>query len=155
MREPQIAGWTASSPERYVSLPLLVEGDRNTNDVAIRGDICQPAGSHSPGGLSTPGRHSREHAEPRGVSEQSWVYMLRCRDGSLYAGWTIDLERRLISHQAGRASRYTASRLPVALVYARTTPDRSAARREEARIKRLSRAQKLRLIATPCRPERA
>jgi putative endonuclease len=74
--------------------------------------------------------------------------MLRCRDGSLYAGWTIDLERRLLSHQAGRASRYTASRLPVTLVYARATPDRSAARREEARIKRLSRAQKLRLIAT-------
>jgi putative endonuclease len=95
------------------------------------------------------------HAESAGVPEQSWVYMLRCRDGSLYAGWTIDLERRLTSHQAGRASRYTASRLPVALVYARAMSDRGEARREEARIKRLSRAQKLALVARACRPERA
>ena len=75
------------------------------------------------------------------------VYMLRCRDGSLYTGWTSDLERRLTRHRAGKASRYTASRLPVELVLARPMPDRSAAMREEARIKRLTRAQKLELSA--------
>lgn len=76
----------------------------------------------------------------------AWVYLLRCRDGSLYTGWTIDLDRRLKRHQAGRASRYTASRLPVELVLALPMADRTAARREEARIKRLDRAAKLALL---------
>ncbi len=78
---------------------------------------------------------------------EAWVYMLRCADGSLYTGWTIDMERRLARHQAGTASRYTASRLPVRLAWSREMPDRSAARREEARIKQLGRAEKLTLIA--------
>jgi putative endonuclease len=77
---------------------------------------------------------------------EAWVYMLRCRDGSLYTGWTVDLERRLARHRAGTASRYTASRLPVTLAFAAPMQDRTAARREEARIKRLSRAAKLALL---------
>jgi putative endonuclease len=77
---------------------------------------------------------------------EAWVYLLRCRDGSLYTGWTIDLERRLERHRAGAASRYTASRLPVELALAVSMPDRTAARREEARIKRLPRAAKLELL---------
>jgi putative endonuclease len=78
---------------------------------------------------------------------EAWVYLLRCRDASLYTGWTVDLERRLARHRAGVASRYTASRLPVELELAIPMPDRSAARREEARIKRLSRTAKLGLVA--------
>jgi len=78
---------------------------------------------------------------------EAWVYMLRCGDGSLYTGWSTDVQRRLASHRAGRASRYTASRLPVELVMARAMPDRGAAMREEARIKQLDRAGKLALIA--------
>jgi putative endonuclease len=77
----------------------------------------------------------------------AWVYILRCADGSLYTGWSNDLERRLASHQAGRASRYTASRLPVALALALPMPDRSQAMSAEARIKRLDRAGKLALLA--------
>jgi putative endonuclease len=77
---------------------------------------------------------------------EACVYLLRCRDGSLYTGWTIDLERRLARHRAGTASRYTASRLPVELELALPMPDRTAARREEARIKRLTRAAKLALV---------
>lgn len=77
----------------------------------------------------------------------AWVYLLRCGDGSLYCGWTSDLDRRVAAHRSGRGSRYTASRLPVALAFARPMPDRSAARREEARIKRLSRSAKLALVA--------
>ena len=76
----------------------------------------------------------------------AWVYLLRCRDGSLYTGWTTDLDRRVKRHQAGRASRYTASRLPVELVLALPMADRTTARREEARIKRLDRAGKLALL---------
>ncbi len=76
----------------------------------------------------------------------AWVYLLRCRDGSLYTGWTVDLERRMARHRSGAASRYTASRLPVKLELALPMPDRTAARREEARIKGLSRAAKLALV---------
>jgi putative endonuclease len=74
------------------------------------------------------------------------VYLLRCADGSLYCGWTTDLERRLRAHRAGTASRYTRSRRPVELAAAIPAEARSAALREEARIKRLSRAEKLDLI---------
>ena len=74
------------------------------------------------------------------------MYLLRCCDGSLYTGWTVDLERRLVRHRSGIASRYTASRLPVELALAIPMPDRTAARREEARIKRLPRPAKLALL---------
>jgi putative endonuclease len=77
---------------------------------------------------------------------EAWVYLLRCRDGSLYTGWTVDLERRLACHRAGTASRYTASRLPIELELAVPMGSRTAARHEEARIKRLTRAAKLALL---------
>jgi putative endonuclease len=76
----------------------------------------------------------------------AWVYMLRCADGSLYTGWTTGVQRRVAAHNAGRASKYTASRLPVELVFARSMSDRASARREEARIKALGRAGKLALV---------
>ena len=76
----------------------------------------------------------------------AWVYMLRCADGSLYTGWSTDVQRRLAAHSAGKASKYTASRLPAKLVFARPMRDPASARREEARIKALDRAGKLALI---------
>jgi putative endonuclease len=82
----------------------------------------------------------------------AWVYLLRCGDGSLYTGWTVDVERRLARHQAGVGSRYTASRLPVELALAIPMSDRTAARREEARIKALTRVEKLALIDSPAAP---
>ena len=78
--------------------------------------------------------------------ETCWVYMLRCGDGTLYTGWTNDLEKRLKSHAAGKGAKYTRSRLPVALVYRERCADRSEAMRRECELKRLSRAQKLALI---------
>ena len=72
--------------------------------------------------------------------------MLRCRDGSLYTGITNDLERRLLRHHAGRASAHTRTRLPVRLVYEERQPDRRAALRREAALRRLSRAAKLALV---------
>jgi putative endonuclease len=80
------------------------------------------------------------------VVPEAWVYLLRCRDGSLYTGWTVDLDERLRRHAAGRASAYTRSRLPVELALAIPMADRSAARREEARIKALDRRAKLALV---------
>ena len=77
----------------------------------------------------------------------SWtVYLLRCRDGSLYTGITTDLERRLACHRAGTASAYTRARRPVRLVYHEPQPDRPAALRREAALRRLSRAAKLGLV---------
>lgn len=76
----------------------------------------------------------------------AFLYILRCGDGSLYTGITLDLERRLAQHRAGRASRYTRSRQPVELVWSREVETWSAALREEVRIKRLSRAGKEALV---------
>jgi putative endonuclease len=76
----------------------------------------------------------------------AFVYLLRCADGTLYCGWSTDPERRLRQHLAGTASRYTRVRRPVELVWHTECADRSDAMREEARIKRLSRAEKRALI---------
>jgi len=82
-----------------------------------------------------------------GWPKSGWiVYLLRCRDGSLYCGITNDLPRRLEAHAAGRASRYTRSRLPVTLAYTEPQRTKSAALKREAVIKRLRRAEKDRLI---------
>jgi putative endonuclease len=78
---------------------------------------------------------------------RAWrVYMLRCRDGSLYTGATNDLARRLAQHASGRGARYTRSRLPVRLVYEERARDHGAALRREAALKRLARAAKLALV---------
>jgi putative endonuclease len=72
--------------------------------------------------------------------------MLRCGDGSLYTGITNDLARRLARHRAGTASAYTRARRPVRLVYRERQPDRPAALRREAALRRLSRSEKLTLL---------
>jgi len=75
-----------------------------------------------------------------------YTYVLLCADGTLYTGWTTDLERRLRTHQAGKASRYTRARLPVTLVYQQEHATATEARRQEASIRQLSRKRKLQLI---------
>jgi putative endonuclease len=75
------------------------------------------------------------------------VYVLRCRDGTLYTGATNDLAGRLSAHAAGRGARYTRSRLPVTLAWSAPARGRSGALRREAAIKGLSRAEKLGLVA--------
>ncbi len=76
----------------------------------------------------------------------NYVYILRCRDDSLYTGWTNDLEKRLAAHNAGTGSKYTRARRPVSLVYLEELDSKSQALRREAQIKTLSRAEKLALI---------
>ncbi len=78
---------------------------------------------------------------------QFFVYILKCSDGSLYTGWTTDLERRLRVHNSGLASKYTRVRLPVRLVYFEPQLSKSAAMSAEARIKSLRRAEKMAIIA--------
>lgn len=77
----------------------------------------------------------------------SWyVYMVRCRDGTLYTGSTSDVDRRVAVHNSGKGAKYTRSRLPVLLAYREVCPDKSAALRREIAIKRLSKPQKEALI---------
>lgn len=75
------------------------------------------------------------------------VYLLQCVDGTLYCGWSLDVERRVREHSAGRGARYTRARLPVQLVYREACADVPSALRREAEIKRKSRSEKLELIA--------
>lgn len=77
-----------------------------------------------------------------------WVYILRCRDGTLYTGITTDLERRLAQHNAGTAAKYTRSRRPVKMAYREAAKTHGAALRREIAIKKLSRVAKDALIAT-------
>ena len=77
-----------------------------------------------------------------------WVYILRCADDTLYTGITTDLARRIAMHNEGPGAKYTRGRGPVTLVYREACSDRANASRREAAIKRLSRADKLALIAS-------
>ena len=77
------------------------------------------------------------------------LYIVRCADGTLYTGIAVDVGRRLMQHngEKGKGARYTAARRPVRLVYSAPFPTRSDALKAEARIKRLTRAEKQKLIA--------
>ncbi|MDD6186762.1 MAG: GIY-YIG nuclease family protein [Oscillospiraceae bacterium] len=75
-----------------------------------------------------------------------YVYMLKCADGSLYTGYTNDLQKRVGVHNSGRGAKYTKSRLPVRLVYSEEHESKSSALKREAEIKKLTRSQKEKLI---------
>lgn len=81
-----------------------------------------------------------------------YVYLLRCADDTLYAGCTTDSQRRLKQHNSGRGAKYTRARRPVSLVYVEQAEDHSQALRREAALKRLSRKEKLALIASASAP---
>ena len=81
-----------------------------------------------------------------------YVYLLRCRDGSLYTGITKDLARRIAEHARGHASRYTRSRLPVELAWSRRVRSWRRALQEEHRLKTLSRREKEALVASGTNP---
>lgn len=76
----------------------------------------------------------------------SYVYILVCKDKSLYTGWTVDLDKRVETHNRGKASKYTRARLPVELVYYEEFEDRIHAQKREYAIKQLKRKDKLELI---------
>ena len=78
-----------------------------------------------------------------------YLYILRCKDGSLYTGITTDVEKRLEAHRAGKGAKYTRGRGPLELVYREECGDHSDALRREAEIKRLPREEKLKLIKKP------
>lgn len=76
------------------------------------------------------------------------TYILKCKDGSLYTGWTNNIENRLRMHNEGRGAKYTRGRGPVELVYIEQFPTKEEAMKREAAIKKLTRKQKLLLIQT-------
>lgn len=76
----------------------------------------------------------------------NYTYILRCADGTLYTGWTNDLEKRLKAHNAGTGAKYTRARRPVELVWYESFEDKTDAQRREYAVKQLTRARKLALI---------
>ncbi len=80
------------------------------------------------------------------MAETNYTYLLRCADGTLYCGWTNDLEKRVAAHNAGAGAKYTKPRRPVELVYFETFATKQEAMRREAEIKSLTRQEKLSLI---------
>lgn len=80
----------------------------------------------------------------------NYTYIVKCSDGTLYTGWTTCLERRVKEHNSGRGAKYTRSRTPVKLVYYETFETKCEAMKREAAIKKLSRAEKERLIDSFC-----
>ncbi len=76
----------------------------------------------------------------------NYTYILRCGDGSLYTGWTNDLDKRIKAHKSGRGGKYTRAHAPVELVYVERFDTKTEAMSREWHIKRLKRKQKLALI---------
>ena len=74
---------------------------------------------------------------------KNYTYILKCADGTLYTGWTNDLEKRLASHNAGTGGKYTRTRRPVELAYFEEHDSKEEAMSREWHIKRLSREEKL------------
>ena len=79
---------------------------------------------------------------------EAYTYILECKDGSLYTGWTNDLTRRVKAHNEGRGAKYTRSHRPVHLVYFESFATKGEALLREAAIKKMTRAAKLALIDT-------
>ena len=76
----------------------------------------------------------------------NYTYIVRCKDDTLYCGWTNNLEKRIASHNTGTGAKYTKTRLPVELVYFESFDTKEEAMRREYAIKQLSRKEKLKLI---------
>ena len=78
---------------------------------------------------------------------KNYTYILKCADGTLYCGWTNNLEKRLAAHNAGTAAKYTLTRRPVKLVYYEEFETKQEAMSREYHIKKLTRRQKTKLIS--------
>ncbi len=79
------------------------------------------------------------------MKDKAYTYMVECSDGTLYTGWTFDLQKRINAHNSGKGAKYTRSRRPVKLVYYETFDSKSEAMKREVEIKKLKRKDKLKL----------
>lgn len=91
-------------------------------------------------------REERYNEKGLGLERMNYTYILRCRDKSLYTGWTNDIEKRLREHNEGRGAKYTRGRTPVELVYYEAFDTKEEAMKREYAIKHMSRSQKEKLI---------
>ena len=80
------------------------------------------------------------------MAEKNYTYIVRCSDGSLYTGWTTDLEKRIEAHNSGKGAKYTKSRRPVTLVYYEEFATKEEAMKREYAIKQMKREEKKALI---------
>ncbi len=131
-----LEGWTGPKPARHHDFIDIVDFPQCWRDLAVTIEIEAKAKELAVLKLK------------QQLTETWFVYILRCADGTLYTGITNNLERRVRQHNAGTASRYTRSRLPVTLIYQESQPHKSAALKRELEIKALSRKAKKQLIAT-------
>lgn len=81
------------------------------------------------------------------LKNKHYVYIVKCKDQSLYTGWTTDVHKRIKAHNSGKGAKYTKSRAPVTLVYQESFTTKSEALKRESAIKQLTRSAKLKLIA--------
>ncbi len=80
------------------------------------------------------------------MAAKNYTYIVKCKDGSLYTGWTTDIEKRIKAHNAGKGAKYTKTRRPVELMYYEVSGTKEEAMSREYAIKHMPRAKKLRLI---------
>lgn len=110
----------------------------------------KPSGSDASGEITEPAKPLK-HAKPAKPSKpeaigKHYLYVLECADGTLYTGYTVDVEQRVAAHSEGRGAKYTRSHRPVKLVASAEFETKHAAMSAEYRFKRLSRAEKLALL---------
>lgn len=82
------------------------------------------------------------------MKDMNYTYILKCRDGSLYTGWTNDLDKRLKAHNSGKGSKYTRVRRPVELIYYEEFKTKEEAMKREYAIKHMKREEKEKLLGT-------
>ncbi|MFS9437336.1 GIY-YIG nuclease family protein [Streptococcus sobrinus] len=119
---------------------ILVEAIKDGSPDGLK--ILPPLVVHKPNGDYTDAIHDIYF----GPNHKAYMYVLKCADGSLYTGYTTDLDKRLATHNAGKGAKYTKSRLPVDLLYYETFNHKNAAMSAEAKFKLKTRAEKLEYI---------
>lgn len=119
---------------------ILVEAIKDGSPDGLK--ILPPLVVHKPNGDYTDAIHDIYF----GPNHKAYMYVLKCADGSLYTGYTTDLDKRLATHNAGKGAKYTKSRLPVALLYYETFNHKNAAMSAEAKFKLKTRDEKLEYI---------
>ena len=119
---------------------ILVEAIKDGSPDGLK--ILPPLVVHKPNGDYTDAIHDIYF----GPNHKAYMYVLKCADGSLYTGYTTDLDKRLATHNAGKGAKYTKSRLPVDLLYYETFNHKNAAMSAEAKFKLKTRDEKLEYI---------
>jgi putative endonuclease len=112
---------------------------------AAKTENKKPAAKEKKTAAAPASRAKKAATTTAGETPAAYTYIVRCADGTLYTGWTNDLEKRVKAHNDGRGAKYTHARRPVTLVYSEALPTKAAALRREAAGKKLTRAQKLAL----------